>query len=110
MDRFVEMLAALGQPARLEIFRWLVRAGPEGGCVDEIKAQVPMPGSTLSHHLDTLRRSGLLTARRDGRFIQYAVDWESATSLIRFITEDCCRGAVKGARTPLRSPRREKRR
>jgi DNA-binding transcriptional ArsR family regulator len=90
MERFVAMLAALGQAARLEIFRWLVRAGPQGGCVEEIRAQVPMPGSTLSHHLDSLRQSGLLRARREGRFIYYAVDWEAATSLVRFLTEDCC--------------------
>ena len=100
MEQFVDMLAALGQSARLEIFRWLVRAGPQGGCVDEIKTQVPMPGSTLSHHLDTLRRCGLVTSRRQSRFIYYAVDWNAATSLIRFITEDCCR----------RTARKEKRR
>jgi DNA-binding transcriptional ArsR family regulator len=107
MERFVAMLAALGQAARLEIFRWLVRAGPEGGCVEEIRERVSMPGSTLSHHLDTLRRSGLLTARRDGRFVRYAVDWEAATSLIRFITEDCCRGTVPAARAPSGRTRRK---
>jgi DNA-binding transcriptional ArsR family regulator len=109
MERFVDMLAALGQAARLDIFRWLVRAGPHGGCVDEIKQQVSMPGSTLSHHLDTLRRSGLLTSRRDGRFIYYAVDWDAAASLIRFITEDCCGGTVRAACAPAKA-RKERQR
>jgi len=45
-----------------------VRAGPQGNCVDEIKRRLKMPGSTLSHHLDGLTRSGLLAARRSGRF------------------------------------------
>jgi ArsR family transcriptional regulator, arsenate/arsenite/antimonite-responsive transcriptional repressor len=90
MQRFVTMLAALGQGARLEIFRRLVRGGPTGCCVDEIRQSLRMPGSTLSHHLDTLARSGLLTARREGRFIYYAVAWEQAADLIRFLTEDCC--------------------
>jgi DNA-binding transcriptional ArsR family regulator len=45
-----------------------VRAGPQGNCVDEIKRRLKMPGSTLSHHLDALTRSGLLAARRSGRF------------------------------------------
>lgn len=49
-----------------------------------------MPGSTLSHHLDSLRRCGLLQARRNGRFIYYAVDWQQTASLVRFLTEDCC--------------------
>lgn len=104
------MLAALGQAARLEIFRWLVRVGPQGGCVEEIRERVSMPGSTLSHHLDALRRSGLLTARREGRFIRYAVDWEAASSLVRFITEDCCGGTVRAACGPPSRIRREAKR
>jgi ArsR family transcriptional regulator len=110
MERFVEMLAALGHAARLQIFRWLVRAGPGGGCVDEIKAQVPMPGSTLSHHLDALRRSGLLRSRREGRFIYYAVDWDAASSLIRFVTEDCCGGTIRAACAPAGVSRKGKKR
>jgi hypothetical protein len=49
-----------------------------------------MPGSTLSHHLDALTRSGLITARRSGRFIFYAVNWRETANLIRFLTQDCC--------------------
>lgn len=90
MDRFVARLAALGQAARLTIFRLLVRAGPDGCCVDDIRRQLRMPGSTLSHHLDALARCGLIAARRDGRFIYYAVDWPRTAELIRFLTEDCC--------------------
>lgn len=86
----MEQFNALGQAGRLEIFRLLVRAGPQGKCVEEIKRRVKMPGSTLSHHLDTLTRCGLLSARRDGRFICYAVGWPETARLIRFLTEDCC--------------------
>ncbi len=90
MERFVSQLNALGQSGRLEIFRLLVRAGPQGNCVEEIKRRVKMPGSTLSHHLDALTRCGLLTAQRSGRFIYYAIDWAKTAKLIRFMTEDCC--------------------
>lgn len=90
MEAFVSQLNALGQTGRLEIFRLLVRAGPQGCCVDEIRRRVAMPGSTLSHHLDALTRCGLLTARRAGRFIYYAVNWPKTAKLIRFLTEDCC--------------------
>ena len=92
---YVEQFSALGQKGRLEIFRLLVRAGPDGTCVDEIKRRVKMPGSTLSHHLDALTRCGLLTAHRAGRFIYYAVNWPKAAKLIRFMTEDCCAGLPK---------------
>jgi ArsR family transcriptional regulator, arsenate/arsenite/antimonite-responsive transcriptional repressor len=90
MKKRVEQFAALGQEDRLEIFRLLVRAGLEGKCVDEIKRRLKMPGSTLSHHLDALTRSGLLAARRSGRFIYYTVNWREASGLIRFLIEDCC--------------------
>jgi len=95
VKEFVSQLSALGQTGRLEIFRLLVRAGPQGTCVDEIKRRVKMPGSTLSHHLDALTRCGLLTARRAGRFIYYAVNWPKAAKLIQFMTEDCCAGLPK---------------
>jgi ArsR family transcriptional regulator, arsenate/arsenite/antimonite-responsive transcriptional repressor len=90
MITYVEQFGALGQKDRLEIFRLLVRAGPGGHCVDEIRRRVKMPGSTLSHHLDALTRCRLLTARRSGRFIFYAIDWAKTAKLIRFMTEDCC--------------------
>ena len=90
MNRHVEQFSALGQEDRLRIFRLLVRAGLQGKCVDEIKRALKMPGSTLSHHLDTLTRSGLCTAQRSGRFIYYAVNWRETSNLIRFLTEDCC--------------------
>jgi DNA-binding transcriptional ArsR family regulator len=90
MQQFVDMLGALGQSARLEIFRLLVRAGPTGLCVEEIRERLRVPGSTLSHHLDTLARCGLLNARREGRFIFYGIDWQRAAGLIRFLTQDCC--------------------
>src|SRR5271166_821430 len=69
VEQYVAQLSALGQTDRLAIFRLLVRAGPEGNCVEEIRRRVNMPGSTLSHHLDALTRCGLLTAQRSGRFI-----------------------------------------
>ncbi len=90
MNKRVEQFSALGQEDRLQIFRLLVRAGLQGKCVDEIKRALKMPGSTLSHHLDTLTRSGLCAAQRSGRFIYYAVNWRETSNLIRFLTEDCC--------------------
>ena len=90
MTKRVRQFSALGQEDRLQIFRMLVRAGPEGNCVDEIKRRFKMPGSTLSHHLDALARCGLLSARRSGRFIYYSINWRETANLIRFLTEDCC--------------------
>jgi len=111
VNQYVEQFSALGQEDRLEIFRLLVRAGPQGNCVEEIKRRVKMPGSTLSHHLDALTRCGLLTAHRSGRFIYYAINWPKTAKLIRFMTQDCCADLHKtqGAATnDLSSAKRKK--
>jgi len=108
--RAVEQFSALGQEDRLEIFRLLVRAGPQGKCVEDVKRRLKKPGSTLSHHLDALTRSGLLDARRAGRFIYYAVNWRETANLIRFLTEDCCAEMhTKLAAFATSEPRQDKR-
>lgn len=86
----VRQFNALGHEGRTAIFRLLVRAGPGGACVDEIKRRLKIPGSTLSHHLDVLAHSGLIQSRRIGKFIFYAINWPEAARLIEFLTDDCC--------------------
>ena len=39
----------------------------------EIQAEVEIPGPTLSHHLDLLRRAGLVESRKEERYIYYSV-------------------------------------
>lgn len=90
------MLSALGQAARLDVFRLLVKAGPGGACVEDVRRRVRIPASTLSHHLDVLSRCRLLEGRREGRFIYYAVDWRHTGALLRFLTDDCCAGLDAG--------------
>ena len=53
--RYADMLAAMGNDARLGIMRLLLSAHPEGLVVGEIQAELGIPGSTLSHHLEKLR-------------------------------------------------------
>jgi DNA-binding transcriptional ArsR family regulator len=86
----VKQFNALGHKGRTAIFRLLVRAGPGGACVDEIKKRLKIPGSTLSHHLDVLAHSGLIEPRRVGKFIYYTIDWPETGRLIEFLTDDCC--------------------
>ena len=51
----VEAFKALAHLSRLQVFFFLVRAGKEMS-VGEIQEAVEIPGPTLSHHLDVLRR------------------------------------------------------
>ena len=46
----------------------------------------------MSFHLNALERSGLVAARRQGRKIFYAAQFEEVRKLLAFLTEDCCGG------------------
>jgi DNA-binding transcriptional ArsR family regulator len=91
LDRHAEQLSALGHPARLGILRYVVQAGEDGAPAGEIQSHLDIPPSTLSHHLDRLASTGLLTSRRDGTFIYYAPDFEALRALTNYLWEDCCK-------------------
>jgi len=67
------VFAALAQPTRLDAYRLLVAAGPDGLTAGAIAARLGVVASTLSHHLGQLEDAGLVTGRRRGRFMIYAV-------------------------------------
>ncbi len=87
-----DAFAALSQETRLGIFRLLVRVGPNGLTAGEVGQQMGVPASTLSHHLATLERAGLLRSWRVQRHIHYATDFEGTRRLLSFLVEDCCAG------------------
>src|SRR3989449_949396 len=87
-ESHVEALKALAHLSRLQIFFVLVEAGRELS-VGEIQDAVEIPGATLSHHLDILRRAGLVESRREERYIYYSVQRERVTGLVRLLTA-CC--------------------
>jgi len=87
-ESHVEAFKALAHLTRLQVFFYLVRAGREMS-VGEIQGAVGIPGPTLSHHLDLLRRAGLVESRREERYIYYSVQREAVTTLVRLLTA-CC--------------------
>ena len=89
----VAALAALAQESRLDVFRLLVEAGPEGMPAGEIADALALAPNTLTFHFDRLRATGLVTARKDGRSVIYAARFETMNALIGYLTENCCGGA-----------------
>ena len=107
----VTALAALAQDNRLDVFRLLVQAGPEGMPAGAVAEALGLAPNTLTFHFDRLRMAGLVTAQRDGRSIIYAAQFERMTALIAFLTENCCGGvpctpaaACKPARKRVKVP------
>ena len=102
----VRSLAALAQDSRLDVFRLLVQAGPDGLTAGAIADQLGIPASTLSFHVKALSQAGLVEARQEGRFIHYSADFAAMNGLIAFLGENCCGGNSCG---PTASTRRKKR-
>jgi ArsR family transcriptional regulator len=88
----VTILGALAQDNRLDVFRLLVEAGHEGMPAGHIASSLRLPPNALSFHLDRLRDAGLITARRQGRSIIYAAQFEAMNSLVSYLTDHCCQG------------------
>lgn len=84
----VEAFKALAHLTRLQVFFFLVRAQGEVSA-GEIQQALEVPGPTLSHHLDQLRRAGLIERRKEERYIYYFVRPETVTALVRVLTA-CC--------------------
>ena len=90
----VAALAALAQDNRLDVFRLLVQAGPEGMPAGRVAEALDLAPNTLTFHFDRLRAAGLVTVRREGRSMIYAARFETMNALLRFLTENCCQGAA----------------
>jgi DNA-binding transcriptional ArsR family regulator len=88
----VRRLSALSQESRLEVFRLLVKAGPDGLAAGEVSRSLEIAPNTLSAQLLVLSNAGLVRARRDGRSIIYSADFDTMSGLLVFLTEDCCGG------------------
>ena len=87
-------LEKLGNPMRLEIVRLLVRAGPEGLPVGDIRRHLGVPASTLSHHILHLVSGRLIRQRREGRVLRCVVDYALMRSLVDMLSEECCVGVA----------------
>jgi ArsR family transcriptional regulator, arsenate/arsenite/antimonite-responsive transcriptional repressor len=106
----VAALAALAQDNRLDVFRLLVQAGPEGVPAGAVAAALKLAPNTLTFHFDRLRAAGLVTVRREGRSMIYAAQFDTMNALLGFLTDNCCAGAPeKCAPAAVCKPARGKR-
>jgi DNA-binding transcriptional ArsR family regulator len=88
----IEALGALAHGARLDVFRLLVREGPDGLPAGEIGSRLGLAPATLSFHLNHLRHAGLLRNRRDGRQVFYSARYAAMSELMGFLMANCCQG------------------
>jgi ArsR family transcriptional regulator, arsenate/arsenite/antimonite-responsive transcriptional repressor len=83
-------LAALAQESRLAVFRLLVKRGPEGYTPGEISERLEIAAPTLSFHLKELTQAGLLTVRKESRYMHYSASFGRMNAVLAYLTENCC--------------------
>jgi len=97
-------LAALAQENRLDVFRLLVQAGPEGLPAGRVAQELGLAPNALTFHLDRLRDAGLVTVRRNGRSMIYAARYGTMNALLGYLTENCCQGAAETCAPQICAP------
>lgn len=92
-----EILKALSHPTRMEILKWL--KNPEahftsqehplemGVCASQFE-RCGLSQSTVSSHLGTLHRAGLVTTRRVGQWIFYKRNEETIADFLKQLSRD----------------------
>nr|WP_041528242.1 metalloregulator ArsR/SmtB family transcription factor [Paracoccus aminophilus] len=86
-EQFAGVAKSLGNPQRLEIIEHLAQA-PRS--VEALAAKLSLPVANVSQHLQAMRRAGLLSTRRDGKFVIYHLSGDSvlaAFAAIRAVAE-----------------------
>ena len=86
--KHVAAFKALAHSGRLKVFFYLVQVGKELP-VNEIQSALRLPAPTLSHHLDSLEKSGLISRRKEEKFIFSIVRRDTVSDLVRLLTA-CC--------------------
>jgi DNA-binding transcriptional ArsR family regulator len=76
----VQAFRTLGQPARLKI---LLAIGSGEACVCHLESQMGMRQAYISQHLMALRKAGIVTDRREGRYIFYRLKNPRTLELIQ---------------------------
>jgi len=90
VTHYADMFSAMATEARLRIMQLLLKAHPDGLVVNEIQAELGIPGSTLSHHLDKLKNEDLVKVARESTFLRYTANTESLQELLQFLYAECC--------------------
>jgi ArsR family transcriptional regulator, arsenate/arsenite/antimonite-responsive transcriptional repressor len=84
VEATLRLFRALGDETRMRLLEQL-RAGEQ--CVCDLTDELEASQSRLSFHLKTLKDAGLVTDRREGRWIYYAINPEAFAMLERVLAD-----------------------
>lgn len=90
VSHYADMISAMGNEQRLMIMRLLLKSHPDGMVVGDIQADLGVPGSTLSHHLEKLKIAGLVSVTRESQFLRYRAEAHALEEIMTFLFSECC--------------------
>lgn len=97
--QLVAVLAGLGHPCRLTLWRMLLESGGTGLSAGTIASRMAILPSSLSFHLRQMTQAGILVQRRCSRQIIYAVNHDIMAAVLEFLGN-----AVQPATEELNQP------
>jgi len=83
IEQCCQQFQALSDRTRVRILE-LLRSGEK--CVCELIPALGVRQSLLSFHLKTLKNAGLVTDRKEGRWVHYSIDWNGLDELQKLIS------------------------
>jgi ArsR family transcriptional regulator len=94
-EEVAHLLQTIGQPARLQI---LLAIGEDETCVCHLESILGWRQAYLSQHLMALREAGIVSDRREGRYIHYRLSNPSLLTIIHQVA------AIQAVELPRLSP------
>jgi DNA-binding transcriptional ArsR family regulator len=89
-------LRALSHQKRLDLYRLLVRRGPQGHAAGELAQKLDLAPPILSFHARALVQAGLVERRSAGRLSIYSANFGRMRALVDFLSAECCTQADAG--------------
>ena len=105
-------MAALGHETRVELYRLLVRRGPQGHAAGVLAEKLGIAPPILSFHAKALEQAGLVESHYEGRNNIYTANFRTMGALVDFLSAECCSKADAGCATdcvPAAAIRRRRR-
>lgn len=90
-DECMELLRALSDKTRQEIT--MLFAAKKEMRANDVAEKFTLSRPTISHHLNLMKRSGLLNARKEGKEVYYSFNKKYAVELLTSILDSikkCC--------------------
>lgn len=88
----IQVFESLSSGIRVDVYRLLIKQGPQGMVAGQIASKLDLPPANLSFHLRAMTQAGLVTVEQEGRFQRYRANYPLMVDLIAYLTEECCAG------------------